>query len=156
MEEVLNIAKWEMVGKISLLCKHKCEDINIAIFKIVQDNLSLSLSLSIFFKSVDISTIDISYRYIEQGYQVLILLRSCWTLPAGLSIGESGWDSPREKLALLWTALSQRSATLKISTSRWRACTRWRRNWRIGWIVNKRWSSRLQLFQGLDLGHPIT
>ena len=28
----------------------------------------LPLSISIFFKSVDISTIDISYRYIEQGY----------------------------------------------------------------------------------------
>ena len=30
--------------------------------------LSLSISIAIFFKSVDISTINISYRYIEQGY----------------------------------------------------------------------------------------
>ena len=29
--------------------------------------LSISISISIFFKSVDISTIDMSYRYIEQG-----------------------------------------------------------------------------------------
>ena len=28
----------------------------------------MTISISIFFKSVDISTIDMSYRYIEQGY----------------------------------------------------------------------------------------
>ena len=30
--------------------------------------ISILISISIFFKSVDISTIDMSYRYIEQGY----------------------------------------------------------------------------------------
>ena len=30
--------------------------------------ISISISISLFFKSVDISTIDIRYRYIEQGY----------------------------------------------------------------------------------------
>ena len=29
---------------------------------------NMTISISIFFKSVDISTIDMSYRYIEQGY----------------------------------------------------------------------------------------
>ena len=37
-------------------------DIDINIF-------GVALLISIFFKSVDISTIDIRYRYIEQGYQ---------------------------------------------------------------------------------------
>ena len=37
-------------------------DIEIDIF-----GIALSISISISFKSVDISTIDISYRYIEQG-----------------------------------------------------------------------------------------
>ena len=32
------------------------------------DIFGIALSISIFFKSVDISTIDMSYRYIEQGY----------------------------------------------------------------------------------------
>ena len=31
--------------------------------------ISILISISIFFKSVDISTIDMSYRYIEQGYK---------------------------------------------------------------------------------------
>ena len=30
--------------------------------------MTISISISILFKSVDISTIDMSYRYIEQGY----------------------------------------------------------------------------------------
>ena len=32
----------------------------------------ISISISIFFKSVDISTINIRYLYIEQGYPVMI------------------------------------------------------------------------------------
>merc|ERR1711989_96509 len=51
MKKVLNLLK-KMILSISIL---------ISIFSI------LSLSISIFFKSVDISTIDISYRYIEQN-----------------------------------------------------------------------------------------
>ena len=31
--------------------------------------ISILISISIFVKSVDISTIDMSYRYIEQGYE---------------------------------------------------------------------------------------
>ena len=33
--------------------------------------IPILISISIFFKSVDISTIDMSYRYIEQGYLLL-------------------------------------------------------------------------------------
>ena len=50
-------------------------DIDINIFGIalsisIFSNMTISIliSISIFFKSVDISTIDMSYRYIEQGY----------------------------------------------------------------------------------------
>ena len=39
------------------------KDININISK-------MTISISIFFKSVDISTSDIRYRYIEQGYRI--------------------------------------------------------------------------------------
>ena len=39
--------------------------ISISIFS----NMTISILISIFFKSVDISTIDMSYRYIEQGYR---------------------------------------------------------------------------------------
>ena len=52
----------------------KNDHVNIDIFQIVLiaidtdfDIFKISLLISIFFKSVDISTIDISYRYIEQG-----------------------------------------------------------------------------------------
>ena len=44
--------------------------------------ISISISISIFFKSVDISTIDMSYRYIEQGY----LLKSMHWLPNSASL----------------------------------------------------------------------
>jgi len=50
-------------------------DIDIDIFQnhhIDIDIFGIALSISIFFKSVDISTIDMSYRYIEQGYSTLI------------------------------------------------------------------------------------
>ena len=59
-------------------------DIDIDIFGIALSisifskmTISILTSISIFFKSVDISTIDMSYRYIEQGYleQELQLLR---------------------------------------------------------------------------------
>merc|ERR1712004_173751 len=48
-------------------------DIDIDIFRIALSifskmTISILISISIFFKSVDISTIDMSYRYIEQGY----------------------------------------------------------------------------------------
>merc|ERR1719158_998332 len=46
--------------------------IDIDIFGIA---LSISISISIFFKSVYISTIDMSYRYIEQGYPACTALR---------------------------------------------------------------------------------
>ena len=42
--------------------------ISISIFSKI--SLSISISISIFSKSVDISTIDIRYRYIEQGYSL--------------------------------------------------------------------------------------
>ena len=52
----------------------KNDHVDIDIFQIVLiaidtdfDIFKISLLISIFFKSVDISTIDISYRYIEQG-----------------------------------------------------------------------------------------
>ena len=37
--------------------------------------ISISISISIFFKSVDISTIDMSYRYIKQGYTAMHILK---------------------------------------------------------------------------------
>ena len=48
-------------------------DIDIDIFGIALSifskmTISILISISIFFKSVDISTINMSYRYIEQGY----------------------------------------------------------------------------------------
>merc|ERR1711952_455406 len=55
---------------------HIDTDININIFGIALSisifskmTISILISISIFFKSVDISTIDMSYRYIEQGYR---------------------------------------------------------------------------------------
>ena len=42
--------------------------ISISIFSKMTISILISISNSIFFKSVDISTIDMSYRYIEQGY----------------------------------------------------------------------------------------
>ena len=46
-------------------------DIDIDIFQNHHIDIDIDIfgiALSIFFKSVDISTIDMSYRYIEQGY----------------------------------------------------------------------------------------
>ena len=44
-------------------------DLLLALFDMPNLNRFDILSISIFFKSVDISTIDMSYRYIEQGYR---------------------------------------------------------------------------------------
>ena len=58
--------------------------------------------------------------------------------------------------ALLWAAVKQPSATLKISTSRSRVCARWSHSCKCGWIGNRGGSSRLQLLpQGLNFGQLI-
>ena len=44
--------------------------ISISIFS--KMTISILILISIFFKSVDISTIDMSYRYIEQGYRTRV------------------------------------------------------------------------------------
>ena len=56
--------------------------ISISIFS--KMTISILISISIFFKSVDILTIDISYRYIEQGY----------ALAKPMSSGVPSWKRP--------------------------------------------------------------
>ena len=58
--------------------------------------ISISISISIFFKSVNISTIDIQYRYIEQGYVVSIVIGSG-------SVGGSKWTVDRSDMILIIT-----------------------------------------------------
>ena len=66
--------------------------ISISIFS--KMTISILISISIFFKGVDISTIDMSYRYIEQGYALslkfvrmshlkcmLFTCQTCFTMP---------------------------------------------------------------------------
>ena len=55
--------------------------------------ISILISISIFFKSVDISTIDMSYRYIEQGYPSSI----CRKLGIGVKKGSEGIEDRFEK-----------------------------------------------------------
>ena len=57
----------------------------IALFDMPNSNRFNILSISIFFKSVDISTIDIRYRYIEQGYTNYIHRVTHGTMYAGLN-----------------------------------------------------------------------
>ena len=52
----------------------------------------------------------------------------------------------RLRWALLWTGARQRSATLRTSTSPLRACIRWNRNCRLGWMRCRAGSFWMQLW----------
>ena len=61
-----NLNRFDILS-ISIFCIIALS-ISISISVFFRIALSISISISISFKSVDISTIDMSYRYIEQGW----------------------------------------------------------------------------------------
>ena len=63
--------RWKMTKLLMLIFQSSFIKPSLEICLVTK--MTISISISIFFKSVDISTIDIRYRYIEQGYPSVIM-----------------------------------------------------------------------------------